>query len=212
MAKVSVITPTIRPQGLAPLRESLLNQTFKDFEWLVEVNWNGEVDLNTAMNRMVRRAKGEYIVSVQDWIRLPETALEDFVKALDSEKAFYTAPVGKVDKWGEEPRWDWRAHRSPTDELNFMEWEICCGACPKAALVEIGGFDEELDKHWGFDNVNAGLRAQLAGYKIRCLPHIKAVAIDHDKKEKHPFRGKQNAEFHNERLNIIRKGEWTPYL
>ena len=38
--KISVITPSIRPEGLKILQECLAQQTFKDFEWLV--NWTQE--------------------------------------------------------------------------------------------------------------------------------------------------------------------------
>ena len=66
--KISVITPSIRPEGLKIVRECLLNQTFKDFEWLVDINWTGKHDLNASFNRLIRRASGELIVFYQDYI------------------------------------------------------------------------------------------------------------------------------------------------
>ena len=60
---------------------------------------------------------------------------------------------------------------------------------PRASLIDVGGFDEELDRYWGYDNPNVGLRAHMKGYEFYCLPEIKCQAFDHNKHEAHPFRG-----------------------
>jgi hypothetical protein len=200
--RISVITPTLRPKGLEPTRNALLKQTFKDFEWLVDVNWTGEVDLNQSLNRLVQRAKGELLVFVQDYVELPEHGLESFWKTYQEKPAFYTVPVSKYDEDGEE--WDWRANRA--GKIDWREWEIDCGACPRQALIDIGGFDEELDRYWGYDNPNVALRAEMKGYEFYNLPYIKCRAYDHNKHEAHPFRNKQNQDFANIRLELIKSG------
>lgn len=121
--------------------------------------------------------------------------------------SFFTAPVGKIQ--GDDIKWDWRTER---EEIDWKEWEIDYGAARKEHLFNIGGFDEALDEYWGFDNVNVGLRAELGGYKFRCLPRNKAVAIDHEAIEPHPFRELRNPNFHNERLQDIRMGNWKSYI
>lgn len=200
--RISVITPTIRPVGLEPTRNALLKQTFTDWEWLVELNWTGKVDLNQSLNRLIKRAQGELIVFVQDYVELPEDGLQKFWDAYKERPAFYTVPVSKYDDESEE--WDWRAKRD--GEIDWMEWEIDCGSAPREALFDVGGFDEELDKYWGYDNPSVGLRANLKGYEMRCLPDIKCRAYDHNKHVAHPFRGKQNQDFANTRLEYIRNG------
>jgi hypothetical protein len=87
-----------------------------------------------------------------------------------------------------------------------MEWEIDWAAAPKELLVQIGGFDEELDKYWGFDNVNIGMRADQAGIKLMNLPNNKAIAIDHNSFVEHPYMGLRNPDFHNARLMAISQG------
>ena len=200
--RISIITPTVRPKGLEPTRSSILNQTFKDFEWLVDVNWTGEVDLNQSLNRLLKRAKGELIVFVQDYVELPPEALQKLWDAYQNKPAFYTVPVSKYDD--ENETWDWRAKKDGV--IDWRDWEIDCGSAPLSALKEIGGFDEELDRYWGYDNPNVALRAEMKGYKFFCLPDIKCRAYDHNKHETHPFRHKQNADFANIRLELIRQG------
>jgi hypothetical protein len=222
MYKISVLTPSIRPSGLAINMESLANQTFKDFEWLVEVGipHRGH-DLNASYNRLLKRAKGELIVSMQDWIKAPPDYLQKFWDAYQKfPNVFWTSPVGKVDDLGDisSPRWDWRAWINDKEENKEMIegrwdcWEIDSGSAPLSALKEIGGFDEELDKYWSSDNVNVGCRAELAGYQFKNLFYNPVVVWDHDKFTKHPFREKFNPSFNNERLDAFRAGLKINYI
>lgn len=212
---ITVITPTIRgEEGLKWPRLSLKRQSYKDFEWLIEKHDpNDPPDFNQAMNRMLKKAKGELIVILQDHTHIKTDGLKMFWRAYqENPTIFFTAPLGKVMSLRDTPRWDWRYNLPSSDELNFMQWEIDWAAAPRFALQEIGGFDEELDKQWGFDNVNVGLRAHLAGYRIRNLPQNMAVAYDHDSAMDHPYRKIQDAGFHNERLDQFRKGLKIQYL
>lgn len=204
--KISVVTPSIRPEGLKVVQECLEQQTLKDFEWLTEIGLpkkDGH-DLNAAFNRMLRRAKGDLVVFWQDYVKAGPDCLQKFWDAYEKDKKiFFTAPVGKTSDW-KEVKWDWRKHF--TEVASWTYWEIDLGAAPLSALKEIGGFDEELDKHWSFDNVNVAMRADLAGYKFANLTDNQAVAWDHDAFLEHPFRKKYNPDFHNQRLDDIRRG------
>lgn len=209
MPKISVITPSIRPQGLVTTRKCLLQQTFKDFEWITDINWSGESDLNASLNRCIRRAKGELIVFLQDYIEIEPEGLQRFWDAYQKDpKVLFTAPVGKKKLLG--INWDWRKYREY--DCNWMEWEIDWGACGRNILYEVGGFDEVLDEAWGFDNVSLGFRADLIGYKFANLKDNKAVAYDHDAHIKHPFREKRDPMLHNRRLDQFRMGEKISYL
>lgn len=214
MPKISVLTPTIRgDEGLVLPKESLEKQIFKDFEWLVEKHDpKTEPDFNQAMNRMIRKSKGELIVILQDFIKIKKEGLQMFWDAYQkNSQVFITAPVGRTSD-GEHIEWDWREHKSNEEDLEFAEWEIDWACCPKKLLVEIGGFDEELDKYWGFDNVNVGERINMAGYKIRNLKENKAISLDHNKFINHPYQKLRNPDFHNARLREIRMGLKLNYL
>lgn len=193
---------SVRPEGLKPVRDALLKQTFTDFEWLVDINWTGKVDFNQASNRLLKRAQGELVVFVQDYVELPKTGLEDYWKAHKAKPAFYTCPVSKYDD--ENESWDWR--KNVVGKIGWQEWEIDCGAAPKDILFATGGFDEELDKYWGYDNLSVALRADMKGFEFYNLQYIEARAFDHNKHHKHEFRHLQNVDFSNTRLEYIRQG------
>lgn len=209
--RISVLTPTIRPEGLKPNQEALERQTLKDFEWLVEVGIPGRGhDLNAAFNRMLKRAKGELIVIMEDWTKCLPTGLENFWNAYQENKdTFFTAPLGKTLDW-KEIKWDWRAYQEA--KAKWDTWEIDWGAAPKDALFKIGGFDEELDMYWSCDNVNVGFRADLAGYKFANLFENPAMAYDHDAVSEHPFRKDFNPDFNNQRMTQFRDGLKINYL
>lgn len=222
--KISVVCPTIRPAGLIPVYESLKNQTLQDFEFLVEFGFPKQGhDLNAAFNRMLRRAQGELVVFYEDYAKIPSNGLEKFWDAYKQEPdVFWTAPLGKVDDLDNhaEPRWDWRAYSDQVEQVGnsisrvskWDTWEIDWGAAPLKALKEIGGFDEELDIFWSSDNVNVGLRAELAGYRFKNLFSNPAVVYDHDKFAPHPFRHRFNPEYTAKRLDEFRNGLKLPPL
>lgn len=212
--KITVVTPSIRPAGLEIVRTGLLKQTFpfRSFEWLVEIGL-GKHDLNSAYNRMLKRAKGELIVSLQDFMLIRPDFLERWWKAFEENpNTFMTAPVGKVDNlnYSGSPIWDWRAYRN--DETKNIRpcdwncWEIDNGVAPLEALKAIGGFDEALDGYWSADNVNVGCRAELAGYKFKCLFDNPVLAYDHDAFIPHPFRESFDGTFNTKRMAMFRGG------
>lgn len=194
--KISVITPSIRPEGLKVVQECLQRQTFRDFEWLTEVGFENKSDLNAALNRMARRAKGELLVFYQDFISIPDDGLAKFYNAWKFKDAFYTASVN----------YDWR--HTAHGKVNWLQWEIDWGACGREALKQIGGFDETLDEFWGFDNVNAGLRADMHRFEIICIDNP-ATAKKHDEA---PMKKNRNPDYHNQRLDEIRRGLKIDYL
>jgi glycosyltransferase involved in cell wall biosynthesis len=196
--QISVCTPTISTRkGLDMVAESLSKQTFRDFEWLVEVNVSGKPDLNAAYNRMLKRAKGDIIVSVQDNIALEPQALE---KIASARQGFWTYQLTNVA--------DWR--KGEMRKMSEYDWEIDFGSAPRQALFDIGGFDETLDEgRWGFDNVNVGFRAFLAGHEIWVDPSIMATGVDH---ERDSFRDLRDPTYHNWRLQQFRMGERINYL
>lgn len=210
--KISVITPSIRPEGLKPNQEALASQNFDDFEWLTEIGIPQQGhDLNAAFNRMLRRAKGELIVFMEDYTKCTTNGLQKFWEAYQKEpNIFWTAPLGKTLDW-KEIKWDGRAYADASD-IPHQHWEIDWGAAPLKALKEIGGFDEELDKHWSCDNINVSYRAYLNGYKFKNLFDNPAVAYDHDVLIPHPFRKNFNPSFNQSRMETFKPGEKLTYL
>lgn len=189
--RISVLTPCVRPHRLAPVYASLMRQTFKDFEWLVEFGFSRDrFTLPEDMNKMLKRAKGDIIVIWQDSIEAPDTFL-GFVAGMyrveGSEWTGYTYPVGKRRADGG-IEWDWRKTRH--GEIGPHEWETDLASCPASMLKCIGGYDESFASGWSWDNVEVGYRAAAAGYEFACDPFVSGIADDHDAEEPHPFRQK----------------------
>lgn len=218
--KISVLTPTMRPESLADMADTLKKQTFDkdEFEWIVDINISGKNDLEKAFNRMTKRSRGELIVILEDYTRILPDGLERFWKAYQEHPdTLFTAPLGKVTEWGDPVRWDWRATKQDPSQTDYTDclwqtWEIDWGCVPRKVLFEIGGFDEELDKYWACGNVNVAYRAFLAGYKFKCLFTNPAVAYDHDAHMPHPFRKDFKPSFNSERMMFFEAGEKIDYL
>lgn len=201
--RISVITPSIRPSGLAVVFEALKAQKFTDFEWLPRLSLPGhEPDLCYQMNAALREAKGELIVFLQDWIRIsPDGLGMMWNKFMEDPKSCWTAPVGKVVSMTEMNdkgvKWDWRPHWKHRENIPFDHWEIDWGSMPREALADArlkSGqfFDEQYDSGFGWENVDLAYRLERRGWKFKVDPDNKAIAFDHDGHEPHPFRHKPN--------------------
>lgn len=202
MIRISVITATIRPEGLEMVRDALRKQTVREFEWLVEVGLGFEKDFSKSMNRAIRRAKGDLLVFCTDWQAPPEDGLERFWKAYqENPNAAFVSPLVK------DGRDDWRTHK--TWDIPFTHFEMDWCAVPKKLAYQVGGLDEEMDeKCWGPTNVNFGLRLELDGVRLICLhdnvAHGKDHAITNDRE--------LDLSFHNHRLQEFRMGKRIDYL
>ncbi len=187
--KISVLVPSIRPQYLKITQDALERQTFRDFELLTEIGLPSRgFTLSEDYNKMLRRAKGEIVVSLQDCIDIPDDFLQK-VSEMDFDRKAYTFPVGKKLKrldGVEGVAWDWRAHGCR--EIGDQEWEIDLAAAPRRMFEDVGGFDESYCAGWSYDNVEIGIRAKKAGYRFFCDSNNRGLAIDHDKETPHPFR------------------------
>lgn len=146
-------------------------------------NPNNGFSLPSDLNKLLKRAKGERIVMLQDCIHIDEFTLED-INNLPNK--FYTFPVGK--QRGESVHWDWRVMNNGKVTPNMWEADFACG--PLQGFYDVGGYDEDFNNGWSWENVEIAWRLQAAGYKFYCEPSITGVAIDHDKEIEHPFRDK----------------------
>ena len=84
MPKVTVIIPTVGRPELQQAIDSVNAQTFKDFELLVEHDTE-RVGKSIMVNNAVKKAKGEYILVVDDDNVIAPQFLELTVKAIEEE-------------------------------------------------------------------------------------------------------------------------------
>jgi hypothetical protein len=189
---VSVITPSIRPEALDIVRQGLLKQSFKDWEWLIgspfdpkikEARWikdeftGGFWTLNRIYNALIAASHGELIVSWQDSIWVPQDGLQKFDDAWNEvNNTSVISGVGdqyaQLSRFGKPEVKIWSDPRK-TDrygsfyECTFpdVEWNWC--AIPKVALEMVGGFDDQLDfRGFGMDGYQVNERLNTLGYKF----------------------------------------------
>jgi len=200
--EISVIYCTARQGGLDILKESMEQQTFKEFEVLVldELHrTSGFIDitppkkkdgmfwnLSASLNEGVRHAKGELIVLLQDYIKVPPDGLQKFWnRHLQEPKGLISGVGDQFDaKTGvctfADPR------KQDVNNHGFylgisLLWEANWGCFPRQAWVDVGGFDERYDSGWGYDNTDFAERCGIAGYhtfldtdnEVYCISHIK---------------------------------------
>lgn len=193
--KLSVITPSIRPHYLDITQKCLERQTHQDFEWHVVVGLrNKGFALPTDWNRLLRMCTSDVVVLLQDCIHIPDDALERIAE-LDHTMTAYTFPVGKVKKIEDTPAWDWRKDTAKARNTDILpgpaHWEADFASAPRSMFYDVGGFDEEFNDGWSWENVEIAYRAAKAGYTFKVSTVTSGVAIDHDALEENPFRNKK---------------------
>jgi hypothetical protein len=197
MPKISVITPSIRPDGLKMTFETLQSQTFKGFEWLPRLSVPGEKsDLSYQMNQALKESQGEIIVFLQDYIELEPDALERIYRLYKSTTDAFTFPMIKD---GVE---DWRCFRADGEAVKPEEWEIDFGAALKADIVKAGMFEERYDEGFGWENVDLAYRMGKEGVVFR-VKQIPSYGKNHEIIEPHPYRHKPNQALWETRKGII---------
>ena len=209
---ISVITPSVRKEGIALVEKALRKQTFTDFEWLIvspnhgwelrttirnvkrlqeppkldENVWN----LNRAYNYAIKKSKGDLIVSWQDWTYAKADTLERFWYHYQAEPKTLVTGVG--NKYTDES-WSvvtWQDPRKRTDQgtyyqcyFNDIEFNFC--SIPKDALYAVGGFDQELDKWYGMDGYSVVDRINMiGGYDFKIDQTLESYSLEHGRPEK----------------------------
>jgi glycosyltransferase involved in cell wall biosynthesis len=195
MPRVTVVVPTYnRGQFVAEAIQSVLEQTFRDFELIVVDD--GSTDDTTAVvgcftdprlhyvyqtnqersaarNHGLRLAQGEYVAFLDsDDVWLP-TKLEHQVTLLDARPAVglvYTGAYifeGQRTFTEQRPRW-----RGQALKALLMEDNVVCGSAStalvrRACFDRVGGFDENLRACEDWD---MWLRIVAAGYEFDFVP------------------------------------------
>lgn len=188
---ISVITPSIRPEFLNITQECLEKQTFQNFEWIVDIGLrNRGYTLPSSWNSLLRRCTYDRIFILQDCIDIPEDSLEKIV-TLDIDHKMYTFPVGQVMEFGQTPEWDWRIEEKYIGKLTANLWETDLALAHKSGFYQVGGYDEEFNQGWSWENVEIAWRLESTGYSFFLSHMVKGISLKHDKLRENPFRNKR---------------------
>lgn len=218
MPKISVICPTVRPEGLKLVEKALKRQTFRDFEFIVsspaKVKIKGfNIDqlltdppkkegdywaIYKSYNKCIRHAKGELVVSWQDFTYASPDALQRFWDHYQAEPKTLVTGIG--DKYTDDTFTvvSWKDPREKADKVFYdcrpseIEWNFC--AVPKEAIYAVGGFDEVLDKYSSLCGLDVLDRLNMiGGWKFKIDQTIKSYSLEHGRlpgwEENLPFNG-----------------------
>ena len=189
---ITVLTPTVRPERLKITQECLARQTMKDYEWVIVCPENPRMDkakwvedparkitdvtgLNKAMNAGIKASRGELLIRIDDSIWFPPDALSKFWFHYKNNPMSCVSGVGdqydQLDDNGKPSHQVWIDPRKRNDlggyyEVRPEDWETNYASFPRDLIEEIGGWDEEMDKYYAWDNVAVAYRLDKVGAKF----------------------------------------------
>lgn len=120
-------------------------------------------NLSASLNEGLRHITTDYVIFYQDFIELKEDCFEKLLE-LATPSTFVTTCTPNYDGSDDGRYTGTAAPRSCTP----AEWEANVAIAPMAIIRELGGFDEEYDDGWAWDNVNIADRAAMLGAKFIC--------------------------------------------
>lgn len=208
--KISVVTQTIRSEGLKIIAECLDFQSFQDFEWLVgskfdprlkQAKWvkddftGGFWTFNRISTKLCREAKGEIIVFWQDFIwGGPDTLNKFYINCKTTNGAVSGTghQYNKVDEYGKPYNRIWEDPRKNSEKVfgSFYEcqpndWEINFGAISKDKLEKVDYFVDRADMiGYGADNVMLAEKLEREGIKFYLDHTCESFTLQHKRERK----------------------------
>jgi hypothetical protein len=197
---ISIITPSIRKSGLEIVQKALRRQTFTDYEWLVGspedygfgtwVKDPGKAEgdywsIFKTYNALIKKAQGELVVSWQDHTFADPDCLEKFWLHYQTEPKTVVTAVGnkyKDDTWTAKT---WQDPRERSDQgsyygCNWNDIELNLASFPMQGLIDVGGFDEDMDKYSSFCGLDVLHRlACTKEYDFKIDQTIKSYSTEH---------------------------------
>lgn len=224
--KVSVLTPSIRPKGLEIVKKALDMQTFRDFEWIVgspkktmgiwveDTYRDGFWSLNRIYNRMIEKAGGRLVVSWQDYTWAGSDALSKFWNMFVGNNKSVVTGVGH--KYSDDG-WKEIVWRDPRDNGQLgafrclpiaVEFNYC--SIPRKALIDIGGFDEEMDYlGYGMDGISIVQRIEACGdYDFLIDQTNRSYSLQHGRHSGWEENNLIHGGYSERRQELIENGSW----
>lgn len=202
--KISVVTPTVRENGLDLVAKCLKRQTLKDYEWIVvspfkfvsrddRVVWvhdpgKNEGDyysLNKAWNSAFKIAGGELMVSIVDLLWFPPETLEHLWTHYEANSKACIGLIGHqyselVNGKPENLVWkDPRETRNGFYEIKPFDLELCIASIPMKGIQEVGGVDEEYDQAPAWSEKDLACRLAALDYKCYIDEGVQYRALQH---------------------------------
>ena len=205
---------------------SLRRQTFQDFEWVIitEDRYTYKPffiyedlkvrhcfappkvsvsNLNASLNAGLRHCQGDYVIFYQDFIELDQDCFQKLYDlASRDQRTFVTTCTPNADGTD-----DTRYTGADIPRPCYPEqWEANVSIAPMKVLKELGGFDEDYDHGWSWDNVNLAERADMLNCNFIIDESNRPKLLFHVKEPDLNPTMRMNGDFHNARMEEIRRG------
>src|SRR6185503_1407443 len=213
MKSFSVLTVTKRTGWEEIAEKSIERQTVKPSQWVI-VSETGLLtkqpyisapkktkpsNLNASLNAGLKKIKSDYVIFYQDFIELKEDCFEKLLSLAD-EKTFVTTCTPNYDG-SDDGRFTGAGLPRP---CRPEEWEANVAIAPMRMLRELGGFEEELDWGWSWDNVHLAKRAAMLGAKFILDESNRPKLLPHEMKSREGLT--LNGDWCDQDIEKIRRG------
>lgn len=188
---------------------SLLSQDFDDYEWVIvdkkyhergnlvselnqalgnrivhipEEGRSGEYfwGLCHAMNTALKKVRGELVVIVQDYTWFPPNGISEFWSIYTQHKDWAVSTIShKIDEKCILKDVRKKGWIDNVEEISHMQFEMNFCSIPTQILRDIGGWDEEFDKGWHYENQDVALRCQKRGCKLMLYQSLETYHFRH---------------------------------
>jgi len=215
---ISVITPSVRPEGLKLVEKALKRQTYTEFEWVICAPKKPENisipfvfvqdpgkrpgtywSIYQSYNRLCQTAQHPLLVSWQDYTYTNPDTLERFWRHYQTEPDTLVSAVGNKYSDDTFAVMTWKDPRERNDITRFyecypqdIEWNL--SSVPKKAVFEVGGFDESLETHSSLCGLDVLIRLDITKrWHFKLNQDIKSYSLEHGRlpewDEHSPFAG-----------------------
>jgi len=157
-------------------------------------------NLNASLNEGLRHVYTDYVIFYQDFIELQPDCFEKLLDLVD-ERTFVTTCTPNYDG-SDDGRY---TGVDKPRRCRPEEWEANVAIAPMKIIRELGGFDEEYDNGWSWDNVNIAQRAAMLGARFIIDESNRPTLLDHEQTSK--LEVPLNMQRHNKTIADIRSGK-----
>lgn len=158
-------------------------------------------NLNRSLNYGLRNyIHAKYVIFYQDFIDLPEDCFEKLVEIASQDERTFVTTATINDDGTDDSRY---TGQNIVRQCRPEEWEANVAIAPMKIIKQLGGFDEEYDNGWSWDNCNLAERAAMLGCRFLVDETNRPQLLYHPKVTDMPTNGLR----HQQNMTAIRAGK-----
>lgn len=156
-------------------------------------------NLNASLNEGLRACYSDFVAFYEDFIVLPDDCLQKLVDEATAHASFVSTITKNPPHQEDDGRY---TGIDIVRRCEPKEWEMNVAIAPLLALLQVGGFDEEYDNGWAWNNCSVAERAEMLGWKFYLDETNRPQLLEHKKETLIT----PNGDFHYKRMRDITDG------